>query len=744
MQMKKRYPCVRQVDHTDCGAAALASIALYYKNNIALQRMRDLAGTDREGTNLLGLVKAAEAVGFSAKAVQGCSDSLLGIPLPAIAHVANGKGSGHYAVLYRIGRRSVIIADPEKGTYRTTLAAFLSTWSGYLILIAPDATARHFRLGGTPASSYRRFVLILNEYLGVLSEAAVCALLMTLLGIATSYFIQHLVDSVLVRSETRMLNALSMGMALVVVFRTLFSVLRQYLLAHVGRRVDLNLSSCYARHILELPVSFFEMRRVGEIISRFNDASKIREAVSGVTLTALVDGLMVMITLLVLWAYDAQLAAVATLFAPAMLGIVLLHHSEAHRRSLRAMEASAALTAHLAEDVTGIGAIKAFNAQGMRQQQGETRLLNVAKSSFAVQSLNISVTSWSAFAAGVAVIVVLWFGGHRVISGALSVGELLFFYTLLGYMLDPISRLATVSLQLQDALVAIDRLYEIMDLSTEPNDPTLGQFTGIAGALELRDVSFQYGCRSEVLTGISLCIPAGSTVAIVGESGCGKSTLLKLLMRFYEPTAGSILADGVELRHYDLESFRACIGFVDQEACIFDGTIRENIMFSRSQASMNEVIEAARLAGLEQVIAHLPDRYETPIGERGSNLSGGQRQRLAIARALLGHPGILFFDEATSHLDTNAEQEIQENLRNMLKERTVVIVAHRLSAIRDADLIYVMDRGQIVEQGTHEQLLEKGGRYARCWLQQSPQPIAPTARRANGAYAVFAAAPGDA
>ncbi len=739
MYLKKRYPCVRQVDQTDCGAAALASISLYYKNSISLQRMRDFAGTDRDGTNLIGLVKAAEGLGFSAKAVQGSAESLRGIPLPAIAHVTNEMGLGHYVVVYRVSRRCVVVADPEKGTRKTSLDAFLPTWSGYLVLLAPDSTAKHFRLGSTPASSCQRFIFIMKEYRGVLLEAAICALLMTLLGITTSYFIRHLVDSVLVRSETQMLNALGIGMAMVVVFRTLFGLLRQYLLAHVGRRVDLNLSSCYARQILNLPVSFFEMRRVGEIISRFNDAAKIREAVSGVTLTAIVDGLMVMITLLVLWSYDMQLAAVATIFAPIMVAIVLLHHSEAHRRSLRAMETSAALTAHLAEDVAGIGAIKAFNAQRTRQHEGETRLTNVAQSSFAMQTLNISVMSFSAFFSGLAVIVVLWFGGHRVIAGALSVGELMFFYTLLGFMLDPISRLATVNLQLQDALVAIDRLYEIMDLETEPTDPNLAQFAGIEDALELRGVSFRYGCRREVLQNIDLHVPAGATVAIVGESGCGKSTLLKLLMRFYEPTGGSISIDNVDLRDYDLQSLRGRIGLVDQDAFIFDGTVRENIAFGRPHAAMNEIVEAARLAGLEDVIAGLPDRYDTPIGERGANLSGGQRQRLAIARALLGKPDILLFDEATSHLDTNIEQQIQKNLRTVFEQRTVVIVAHRLSTIRDADLVCVMDQGQIVERGTHEQLLEMNGRYAAYWRHQTAQP-ANTMNRINGLRTALAAA----
>lgn len=721
--LSKRYPCVRQADQTDCGAAVLASICLFHKRSSSLQQMRELAGTDRQGTNLIGLVRAAEGLGFSAKAVKGSADSLHAIPLPAIAHVTNEAGLGHYVVVYYVGRKSIVVADPEKGTAKLPLDVFLASWSGYLVLLTADSTGKHFRLGGKTDSSLQRFMFIMQEYRGVLLEAALCALLMTMLGIATSYFIRHLVDSVLVRGETRMLNALGIGMAMVVIFRTLFSVLRQYLLAHIGRRVDLNLSSSYARHILNLPMSFFEMRRVGEIVSRLYDATKIREAVSGVTLTAVVDGLMVVVVLFVLWAYDMQLAAVATAFAPIMVAIVLLHHSEAHRRSERAMQSTAALTAHLAEDVAGIGTIKAFNAQKSRQHEGESRLVDLAQSSFAMQMLNINVMSSNAFASGLATIAVLWFGGHRVIAGALSVGELMFFYTLLGFMLEPISRLATVNLQLQDALVAIDRLYEIMDLETEPCDPKLAQFDGLQHRLELRNVSFRYGCRRAVLKNIDLQVPAGSTVAIVGGSGCGKSTLLKLLMRFYEPNEGNIFIDGVELRDHELKSVRDRVALVDQDAFMFDGTVRDNIALGCPHASMKDIIEAARLAGLEDVISGLPQRYDTPIGERGANLSSGQRQRLAIARALIGQPDILLFDEATSHLDTLVEQQIQHNLRAFLDRRTVVIVAHRLSTIRNADLICVMDQGQIVERGKHEKLLKQDGLYARFWQQQTSPRI---------------------
>jgi ATP-binding cassette subfamily B protein len=287
--------------------------------------------------------------------------------------------------------------------------------------------------------------------------------------------------------------------------------------------------------------------------------------------------------------------------------------------------------------------------------------------------------------------------------------------------------LATVNFQIQDALVAVDRLYQVLDLELEqPQAQNKLAFDGVKTAIELRDVSFQYGCRTKVLDKLALRIPAGQTVAVVGESGSGKSTLLKLLMGFYHPTSGQVLVDGTDQRDFDLASWRSQIGLVSQDAFVFNGTLRENIALGRPGASLADVVAAAKAAGLEEFISSLPERYETIVGERGANLSGGQRQRLAIARALLRQPNILIFDEATSHLDTATERAIQENLRALTVGQTVLIVAHRLSTIKDANLICVMHQGQVVEQGTHTELLARGGRYATLWQAQTGSVSATT------------------
>jgi ATP-binding cassette subfamily B protein len=735
--MWRRWALVKAVGRSDCGAAALATIALHHHRPTGLQWLRELAGTDRSGTSLLALVQAAERLGFAAKGVRGRYESLLQVPLPAIAHVQTEEGAGHYVVLHHVTSSRVVVADPARCIERLSRDEFSRRWTGVLLLIVPAPGLDRSTANAPPASARRQLLALMAPHAAVLSEAFTCALLMTTLGVATSYFIQHLVDSVLVRREARLLNALGVGMVMIALFRALFGMLRQYLLAHVGRKVDLALIAAYTRHVLGLPLGFFEMRQVGEILARVYDAAKVREVIGGATTTALVDGTLVGLSLSVLWLYDPPLALVATACVPALAVSAAVHHPAARRRSLAAMEHSGRLAAHLVEDVSGIETVKAFGAERTRCEEGEARLVGFVQSLFGLEMLGLSMSATGALVTALAGIVILWYGGHRVMTGALTIGQLMFFSSLLSSLLGPLERVATVSLKVQDALAATDRLSQILDLEPESRGTSSRMtFRGIREAIELRGVGFRYGSRAAVLEGLNLRIPAGRVVAVVGESGSGKSTLLKLLMGFYTPTEGRITIDGVDLRDFDPASLRARIGLVAQDPFVFTGTVRENIALGRPGATPDEVIEAARAAGLDEFITALPQRYETLIGERGANLSGGQRQRLAIARALLRRPDLLLFDEATSHLDTATERAIQEGLRTSLSGRTVVLVAHRLSTIKEADSIYVLHQGRAVEEGTHRQLVARQGRYWSLWRSQAHDgtvpPCAPAAAGRNG------------
>jgi ATP-binding cassette subfamily B protein len=715
----RRYPLVRQHDETDCGAAALATVMMYHRRPVGLETVRDLAGIDRRGSNLLGLMKAAEKLGFSTQAVKGPYDKLPGVPLPAIAHTRTEEGLGHFVVLYKVNKSGVVVANPVGKLEKLSRDEFCQRWTGYLLLLTPESKGSPTG-AAAPQSPWRRLLGLLTWQLPILGEAFLCALLMAVLGVTTSYFLQQLVDNVLVRNDVRLLNALGLGMVLVLVFRMLFGALRRYLLAHVGRKIDLRLISHYHRHLLGLPLRFFETRRVGEILSRVNDADKVRQAVSGTTLTVVVDGTLVLGLATVLWLYDMPLAIAATAFMPLLLLTVLGHHPPARRHSREAMEQHAQLSAHLVEDVSGLETVKAFGMDRQRVAAGESRLVRFVLSLFSLQKLGLSMEALGNGVVALAGVVILWYGGHRVMSGAMTIGELLLFSSLLGFLLEPLGRLVCVNLSLQDALVAVDRLYQVLDLEPEP----LGEGEKVAlstvrQGIELQNVSFRYGSRSAVLQEVSLRLPAGETVALVGESGSGKSTLLKLLQGFYAPTEGRIVVDGVDLRDLDLAAFRRRVGWVSQDPFIFTGTIRENIALGQPEATLQDVIEAAGAAGLGEFISGLPERYDTVIGERGANLSGGQRQRLAIARTLLRRPDVLIFDEATSHLDTATERAIQESLRTALAGKTVLLVAHRLSTIKDADRIVVLHQGRVAEAGTHHELMAERGLYAGLWEAQT-------------------------
>ena len=718
--MFRRYACVRQADQSDCGPAALATIALHHGVRISRERLRDVTGTDRVGTNLAGLLQGAEKLGLRARAVRGDWAGLATIPLPAIAHVRTPEGLGHYVVIHRLLRDAVIVADPAHGVEQRSREVFCTRWSGYVLLATPTTElARSTQL--TPG---RRFFTLVMRQRRLLLEAFVCAVLMTVLGLSTSLFIQHLTDSVLIQGQTGLLDALGIGMIAITVFRCAFGALRGYLMAFAGRRSGFELLSEYVRHILYLPMRFFELRQVGDVLSRVQDAVRVRDSISGVTLSLLVDGAMVVFALVALWLQDVRLAAVATLFVPVLVAAVLVHQPAARRRTRAVMEHSARVHSQLVEDVSGVETIKALGIEPVRRDDDETRLADLLDLAFDQQKLGISIQTIAMLVMGGATVVILWYGGHRVIAGGLSLGQLLFCYTLVGYLLQPLERLAGANLQLEDAIIALDRLYQIMDLDLERGHGTGLPCQGIRRGLALDGVSFRYGSRPAVLDKFTLELPAGKRIALLGESGSGKTTLLKLLQRFYDPTEGRVLLDGIDLRDLDLASLRARIGVVSQDPFLFAGTLRENLLAASPEATPEQLLEAIRIAGLEETIAALPERLETQVGERGTALSGGQRQRVAIARAVLRRPDLLLLDEATSHLDAHTEAAVQTALDTVLRGKTVVIVAHRLATVRTADIIHVIHRGKLAESGTHHTLLASGGRYAELWRAQMGPPLA--------------------
>ncbi len=725
------FPCVRfQHDHNDCGPAVLATIAKYYKLDLSLGRVRELCKTDAMGTNLFGLMKGAETLGFAAKAAKAPGWEVLRQALdktgPLIAHVmvpipglaTAGELMGHFVVVYKVTDSYVDIADPAKGLVRLKRDEFEKRWTGNIMLLVPTP-----KLAGVKASSpsYRRFIGLLAGRWSLFIESIVAAILFAALGLGTSFYVQHLVDSVLLHGRLRLLHLASAGVMLLAIFRVGFHVIERYLLVHLSQKIDVSLTMEYYQHILRLPLNFFEARRTGEILARLNDAHKIRQAISGTILASVVDLFFVVVAGGVMFIYDWRLAAFTLAAVPLFLLVVFAHRDSIRKQQRKAMEEGADLQAHLVEVVAGNAAVKAARAEDHVRQGAESRLVKMVRTTFRLAMLGVSTDSLSMLLTSCSSIGVLWFGGTLVIRGELTVGQLLFFNSLLGHLLEPLTRLANANVELEDAMIAADRVGEILDLQPEqPLGSEKLRPKDIKGELVFDNVKFRYGYREWVLDGVTIEIPAGHTVALVGHSGSGKTTISKLAARFYNPTEGRILLDGHDLRDIDIGWYREHLGIVDQECVVFSHSVKDNIRLGKTHATLEEVERAAKVAGAHEFIEKLPERYDTLVGERGSNLSGGQRQRLAIARAILGDPKILILDEATSHLDSETERAVQRTLRQVTRRRTTIIIAHRLSTVMMADTIYVLDKGKVVEEGTHEDLLEKRGLYADMWLEQIP------------------------
>lgn len=706
--MWNQWTCIRQKNQTDCGAAALATVAQHYRLQAGIERIRDLVGTDhRQGSGLLGLVRAAESLGFDAKGAKADGDGLMQAPLPLIAQCSTGEGVGRLVVVHRVDPKEVLVADPACGILRQSREEFGRTWTGVVLLLTP----KNLRPRGPAPSKLRLLAALVAPHRRVLGGAILCAVLYSVLGIATSVYVQHLVDTILVHGRAALLDLASIGMIGILVLRCLFSYIRGFFLADTAAKVDLTLVSYYLRHVLHLPLNFFETRRVGEILSRVSDAGKIRQAISATAMTIFVDGTMIVVATAAMVMTDLSLASICLAFVPVfVVGLLILRRPLAQRQRT-VMEQASDLQSRWVEDVSAAETIKANRAEEIRGGESESKQVRLFRSILSSSRYGLAVDVLSAAMVGASMIATLWLGGHRVIEGAMTVGTLMFFYTLVGLMFGPLERLSSITVMWQDASVALDRMWEILSLELEESGPKRAALPVLRDSVRFERVGFQYGAGTDVLKGLDLTLPIGKVTALIGESGAGKSTVCKLLSRFYDPVEGRITADGIDLREMSRSDWRERIGYVPQEPKIFRGTIAENIALAHPDAELGEIVAASRLAGLHDFIQSLPRGYSTPIGERGTNLSGGQKQRLAIARAVLRRPEILVFDEATSHLDLETEQAIQRALREGLAGKTVLLIAHRLSTIRHADYIAVLRAGRIVEAGTHDQLIEQKGRY---------------------------------
>lgn len=715
-----KYRCIKQHDEKDCGVACLATIAKQYGLKIPISKIREVAGTDKQGTSALGIIKAAESIGFTAKGVKASKpEDIFGeFPKPAIAHVIINKNLLHYVVIHKITEKEIIVADPAKGIVKYTPKEFFEIWTGILLIMVPSPS---FEKGDETKGLFQRFWGLIKVQKNLLVNVFISSMLITILGIVGSFYSKFLLDDILPNSLDKSLVVVSIAMVILAIFRIITEFFRSLLMIHMSQNIDIPLLLGYYNHVINLPMNFFSTRKVGEIISRFNDASKIRDAISSATLTLMIDVIMAIVGGIILYVQSSKLFV--TCFIPIALYLILVFvfKNSLEKVNRNVMEDNAKLTSYLVESIEGIETVKAFNGERKVNLETEKKFIKLIKSVFKYNYVNNIQCSLKGTVKGIFGICILWLGVYLSIKGEVTVGTLISFNALLAYFIEPIERVINLQPQLQSAMVAADRLGEILDLETEKavnEDKKINPKT-LLGNIELKNIDFRYGARQLILKNISMNIKPGEKIALVGESGSGKTTIAKLLMDFYDVEKGEILINTYNIKDINKEALRDKISYISQDSFFFSGTIRENLQFANEEATYEEIIDACKKAQIHDYINSTPTRYETLLEEKGANLSGGQRQRLAIARALLKKPEILIMDEATSNLDTITEKAIENTIEECTKNVTTIIIAHRLSTIMKCDRIFVMDKGQVIEEGTHEDLLRLRGYYYKLWTGQT-------------------------
>jgi ATP-binding cassette subfamily B protein len=704
----RRYPYYAQQSVSDCGAACLVMISRYWGKRFSVNRVREIANVDRNGASLRGLLTAAESLGFAARPVKASLNQLAKQKLPAIAHW-EGK---HYIVVYEITSKYVIVADPAIGQRTLTHAEFKADWTGYTLLLQPTVFLKETEEASTP---FWQFFELLKPHSLLLFEIFIASVFIQIFGLITPLFTQLILDRVVVQRSELTLTAVGIGLIMFTLFRVAMTGLRQYLLDHTSNRIDLALIVGFIRHTLGLPMSFFESRYVGDIISRVQENRKIQRFLSGEALSILLDLITVFIYVGLMFWYNWQMALLSLLIIPPFALLALTATPFLQRISREIFNAVAKESSYLIEALTGVRTVKATAVEQTVRWHWEELLNKEIKTNFSGQIISNRLQIFSNTIQGLITTGLLWYGAHLVIHNQLTIGQLVAFNMLLGNIINPFQRLIVLWNQLQEVIIAVERINDVLDTKLEEDlqQEIRQNLPRIKGNIRFENVTFRYHPESDIniLENLTFEIKPGQMVALVGRSGSGKTTISKLVLGLYPPTDGKILIDGHDITSISLRSLRQQVGVVDQDTFLFGGTIRENISLGHPGTPLAAVIEAAKLAGADEFIKKLPMGYETQIGEGGGLLSGGQRQRIAIARALLANPRLLVLDEATSHLDTESERIIQQNLTTILQGRTTLVIAHRLSTIRNADLILVLDKGVLIESGTHEELMTRRGHY---------------------------------
>ncbi|MEG0328517.1 MAG: peptidase domain-containing ABC transporter [Erysipelothrix sp.] len=709
--MFTRYYNVLQHDQSDCAAACVGSILKYYKKEQTLMNIRLRIGTDQVGTSVKGIVDGLKSYGFNVKPVRmDLSDLSVKLSYPFIAHIRNKEGFDHFVVVYRYKKDKLVIADPGKSkVYKESVIEFEKYFTGVCIFMAPTNEFESIQKSDISMVSLYRSIVLPHKRMFV--TIILSSLVLSIFGIVSSLFSKVIMDEIIPYQMKQQLYMYLIVFVVVTLFQSMLSAMRQYVYLYLSRNIDFPLLMGYYDHVMRLPYNFFGMRSVGDILTRFQDATTIKDIFTSITISLIMDVILAVVSTVVLLKINAQLFLVLLVMMILNLILIITFKGVYKRNNKLQMEFNSEMNSHLIESIQNIETVKACSYEKKSIKQLESKFVNVVNIGFKQGKVELFQGLISNGISNIGNILFLGLGAISIIDGDMTLGDLMVFQTLSQYFIEPVQSLIALQMSFMEADISIQRLKELMDLKPELDEGEIVEKQQLSKFINFDNVVFSYGSKKPILNGLNMRIDRGKKTAIVGPSGSGKTTIAKLLLKMMNIDEGDIEWDLESVNDINTISIRNSIAYVPQNVQLFSSSIYDNLTMNNSDISYEQVKSVSKITGVHEFVSKLSNRYDTKIEEGGMNLSGGEKQKIALTRALLNNPSLYILDEVTSNLDIFSEAKILDIMFNTLRDKTMLIIAHRLSTIQRCDVIYFLDGGKIVEFGSYQELMNEQGNF---------------------------------